>query len=57
MVLSVSAQRKGSILRKEVPIQGSRALAKLFQEAWKKGAEAEQVDKILIPMLQLLTVN
>ena len=28
---------------KELPIQGSRALAKLFQEAWKKGAEAEQV--------------
>ena len=29
---------------KELPIQGSRALAKLFQEAWKKGAEAEQVN-------------
>jgi hypothetical protein len=40
----VSAHRKGSIRKKELPVQGSRILAKLFQEAWKKGAEVEQVN-------------
>ncbi|XP_028394814.1 amyloid beta A4 precursor protein-binding family B member 1-interacting protein-like [Dendronephthya gigantea] len=34
--------RKGTIRKKEVPIQGSTTLAKLFQQAWKKGAEAEK---------------
>ena len=41
---SVLAFRRGTVRMKELPIQGSRALAKLFQEAWKKGAEAEQVN-------------
>ncbi len=44
--VSVSAHRKGSLRKKELPVQavqGSRTLAKLFQEAWKKGAEVQQV--------------
>lgn len=39
-----SVHRKASVLKKEKPVQGSKMLAKLFQEAWKKGAEAEQVN-------------
>ncbi|CAB4026251.1 Hypothetical predicted protein, partial [Paramuricea clavata] len=43
------SHRKGSIRKKEVPVQGSRILAKLFQEAWKKGAEVEQAQSPTSP--------